>query len=129
MGLFTAADGRHRSAADGYLFSPLPHEQVRASARRHGLTQLLLGHATDLTAYPIDALNSTLFIVDDLSAAFGYVLARQQAPRRPLPRTDRYLYVARPRTLRLSSWFERRVKQTGMVRRFINRLPTKMRSD
>jgi hypothetical protein len=42
-----------------YLFSPLPPEQVRASARRHGLTQLLLGQATDLTAYPIDALNST----------------------------------------------------------------------
>jgi hypothetical protein len=41
-----------------YLFSPLPPEQVRDSARRHGLTQLLLGHATDLTAYPIDALNS-----------------------------------------------------------------------
>jgi len=56
---------------------------------------LLLGHVTDLTAYPIDALNSTPFIVDDLSSAFGYVLARHQAPRRPLPRTDRwYLYIA-----------------------------------
>ena len=74
---------------------------MRASARRHGLTQLLLGHATDLTAYPIDALNSAPFIVDDLSAAFGYVLARHQTPRRPLPRTDRwYLYIARPRTSR-----------------------------
>jgi hypothetical protein len=91
-----------------YLFSPLPPEQVRASARRHGLTQLLLGQATDLTAYPIDALNSTPFIVDDLSAAFGYVLSRHQAPRRPLPRTDRwYLYAARPRTSRLPLWFDR----------------------
>ena len=113
-----------------YLFSPLPPEQVRASARRHGLTQLLLGQATDLTAYPIDALNSTPFIVDDLSSAFGYVLARHQAPRRPLPRTDRwYLYIARPRTSRLPSWFERRVRQTGMVRRFTDRLPMKTRSD
>ena len=87
-----------------YHFSPLPPEQVRASARRQGLTQLLLDRATDLTAYPIDALNSTPFIVDDLSAAFGYVLARHQAPRRPLPRTDRwYLYVARPRTSRRPS--------------------------
>ena len=75
--------------------------RCRPCARRHGLTQLLLGQATDLTAYPIDALNSTPFIVDDLSAAFGYVLARHQAPRRPLPRTDRwYLYIARPRTSR-----------------------------
>ena len=113
-----------------YLFSPAPPEQVRASARRHGLTQLLLGHATDLTAYPIDALNSTPFIVDDLSSAFGYVLARHQAPRRPLPRTDRwYLYIARPRTSRLPSWFERRVRQTGVLRRFTDRLPTKTRSD
>jgi hypothetical protein len=48
------------------------------------LTQLLLGHATDFTAYPIDALNSTPFIVDDLSSAFGHVLS----PAPPLPRTD-----------------------------------------
>jgi hypothetical protein len=45
-----------------YLFSPLPPDQVQASARRHSLTQLLLGQATDLTAYPIDALNSTPLI-------------------------------------------------------------------
>jgi hypothetical protein len=96
---------------------------VRASARRHGLTQLLLGQATDLTAYPIDALNSTPFIVDDLSSAFGYMLARHQAPRRPLPRTDRwYLYIARPRTSRWPSWLERHVRQTGMVRRITDRL-------
>ncbi len=75
-----------------------PPDQVQAIARRQGLAQLLLGHVTDLTAYPIDALNSTPFIADDLSGAYGYVLARHQAPRRPLPRTDRwYLYVARPR--------------------------------
>ena len=113
-----------------YLFSPLPPDQVRASARRHGLTQLLLGHATDLTAYPIDALNSTPFIVDDLSSAFGYVLARHQAPRRPLPRTDRwYLYIARPRTSRMPSWFDRRMRQTGVLRRITDRLPMKTRSD
>jgi hypothetical protein len=112
-----------------YLFSPLPPEQVRASARRHGLTQLLLGQATDLTAYPIDALNSTPFIVDDLRNAFGYVLARHQAPRRPLPRTDRwYLYIARPRPPRWPSWIERRVKQTGVLRRITDRLPMKTRS-
>jgi hypothetical protein len=113
-----------------YLFSPASPEQVQDSARRHGLTQLLLGHATDLTAYPIDALNSTPFIVDDLSSAFGYVLARYQAPRRPLPRTDRwYLYIARPRTSRLPSWFERRVRQTGVLRRWVDRIPTKTHSD
>jgi hypothetical protein len=99
-----------------YLFSPLPPEQVRASARRQGLTQLLLGQATDLTAYPIDALNSTPFIVDDLSNAFGYVLARHQAPRRPLPRTDRwYLYIARPRTSRWPRWFDQHVRQSIIV--------------
>jgi hypothetical protein len=66
---------------------------------------MLLGQATDLTAYPIDALNSTPFIVDDLSNAFSHVLARHQAPRRPLPRTDRwYLYIARPRTSRWPRW-------------------------
>ncbi len=62
---------------------------MQDSARRHGLTQLMLDYATDLTAYRIDALNSTPFIVDDLSSAFGYVLACHQVPRRPLPRTDR----------------------------------------
>jgi hypothetical protein len=113
-----------------YIFSPASPEQVQDSARRHGLTQLLLGRATDLTAYPIDALNSTPFIADDLSAAFGYVLTRYQAPRRPLPRTDRwYLYIARPRASRLPSWFERRVRQTGLLRRLVNRVPTKTHSD
>ena len=80
--------------------------------RRNGLTQLRLGQATDLTVYPIDALNSTPFIVDDLSSAFGYVLARHQAPC-----ADRwYLYIARLRTSRWPSWFERRVKQRGVLR-------------
>ena len=113
-----------------YLFSPLPPEQVRASARRHGLTQLLLGQATDLTAYPIDALNSTPFIVDDLTSAFGYVQARYQAPRRPLPRTDRwYLYIARPRTSHRPHWLNQRIRQTGVLRRFTDRLPTKVQSE
>jgi hypothetical protein len=113
-----------------YLFSPAAPDQVQDSARRHGLTQLLLGRSTDLTAYPIDALNSTPFIVDDLSAAFNYVLVRYQAPRRPLPRTDRwYLYIARPHTSRLPSWFERRVRQTGVLRRLVDRIPTTTHSD
>jgi hypothetical protein len=51
-----------------YLFLPTPPEQVQDIARRHGLTQLLLGRATDLTAYPIEALNHTPFIADDLSS-------------------------------------------------------------
>ena len=68
--------------------TPTPPDQVRAVARRQGLAQLLLGQATDLTAYPIDALNSTPFIVDDLSSAFGYVLARHQAPRVALCRAQ-----------------------------------------
>jgi hypothetical protein len=66
------------------------------------LTQLLLGQDTDLTAYPIDALNSTPFIVDDLSSAFGYVPARHQAPRRPLPRTERWNLTSRARALSIS---------------------------
>ena len=106
-----------------YLFSPAPPDQMRDSARRHGLTQLLLGSAADLTAYPIDALNSTPFIVDNLSSAFGYVLARYQVPRRPLPRTDRwYLYLARSRASRWTARLERRVRQTGVLRRFTDRL-------
>lgn len=52
-----------------YIFSPLPPDQLRAIAHRQGLAQSLLGHATDLTAYPIDALNSTPFIADDLGGA------------------------------------------------------------
>jgi hypothetical protein len=97
--------------------------------RRRGPTQLLLGHATDLTAYPIDALNSTPFIVDDLSSAFGYVLARHQAPRCPLPRTDHcYLDIARPCTSRLPSWFGRHVRQSGMAHCFTDRVPMKTRS-
>jgi hypothetical protein len=113
-----------------YLFSPMPPQQVQDVARRHGLTQLLLGKATDLTAYPIDALNSTPFIADDLSSAFGYMLVRYQAPRRALPRTDRwYLYIARPRPSRWPSWFERRVRQTGVLRRFIDRIPMKTRAE
>ena len=110
--------------------TPAPPDQVQDSARCHGLTQLLLGRATDLTAYPIDALNSTPFIVDDLSSAFGYVMMRYQAPRRPLPRSDRwYLYIARPRPSRWTARLERRVRQTGALRRFTDRLPPKARSD
>ena len=110
--------------------TPTPPDQVRAVARRQGLAQLLLGQATDLTAYPIDALNSTPFIVDDLSSAFGYVLTRYQAPRRPLPRTDRwYLYIARPRPSRLPSWFERHVRQAGVLRRITDRISTRTRSE
>ncbi len=106
-----------------YIFSPTPPNQVQAIARRQGLAQLLLGQATDLTAYPIDALNSTPFIADDLSGAYGYVLARHQAPRRPLPRTDRwYLYLARPKASRWPRRFERQMKQTGSLRRFTDRL-------
>ncbi len=113
-----------------YIFSPTPPEQVQDIARRHGLAQLLLGRATDLTAYPIDALNSTPFIVDDLSSAFGYILARHQASRRPLPRTDRwYLYIARPRTSRWPSWIERWIKQVSPLRRFTDRLPTRVHSN
>ncbi len=106
-----------------YIFSPTPPDQVQAIARRQGLAQLLLGQATDLTAYPIDALNSTFFIADDLSGAYGYVLARHQAPRRPPPRTDRwYLYLARPKTSRWPHWRDRQVKQTDSLKRFTNRL-------
>lgn len=62
-------------------------------------------------------------IADDLSGAYGYVLARHQAPRRPLPRTDRwYLYLARPKTSRWARRLERQVKQTGTLRRFTDRL-------
>jgi hypothetical protein len=58
------------------------------------------------------------------------MLARHQAPRRPLPRTDRwYLYIARPRPSRWPSWFERRVRQTSVLRRFMDRIPTKSHSD
>ncbi len=106
-----------------YIFSPTPPDQVQAIARRQGLAQLLLGQATDLTAYPIDALNSTPFIADDLSGAYGYVLARHQAPRRPLPRTDRwYLYLARPKTSRWPRQLERQMKQTDSLKRFTDRL-------
>ncbi len=106
-----------------YIFSPTPPDQVQAIARRQGLAQLLLGRATDLTAYPIDALNSTPCIADDLSGAYGYVLARHQAPRRPLPRTDRwYLYLARPRASRWPSWLNRSIRQPESLKRFTDRL-------
>ncbi len=71
----------------------------------------------------IDALNSTPFIADDLSDAHGYVLARHQTPRRPLPRTARwYLYLARPRTSRWSHLRDRQVRQMGNLKRFTDRL-------
>jgi hypothetical protein len=90
---------------------------VQAIARRQGLAQLLLGRVTDLTAYPIDALNSMPCIADDLSGAYGYVLAHHQAPHRPLPRTDHwYLYLARPRTSRWPRWFDRQVRRTGILK-------------
>ncbi len=113
-----------------YLFSPLPPDQVKALARRHGLTQFLLGQATDLTAYPIDAVTSTPFIADDLSDAFGSVLARHQTQRRPLPRTDRwYLYIARPKTSRWPRWLTRYAPQVSRLKRLAERLPFKTRSD
>lgn len=112
-----------------YLFSPLPPEQVRPLARPNRLAQSLLGEATDLTAYPIDAVTSTPFIADDLTDAFGSVLARHQTRRRPLPRTDRwYLYVARPKTSRWSRWLTRYATQRNRLKRLIERLPFKTRS-
>ena len=113
-----------------YLFSPLPPDQVKALARRHGLTQFLLGQATDLTAYPIDAVTSTPFIADDLSDAFGSVLARHQTQRRPLPRTDRwYLYITRPKTSRWPRWLTRYAPQVSRLKRLAERLPFKTRAD
>ena len=110
-----------------YLFSPLPPEQVRPLARPNRLAQSLLGEATDLTAYPIDAVTSTPFIADDLTDAFGSVLARHQTRRRPLPRTDRwYLYIARPKT---SRWLTRYATQRNRLKRLIERLSVKARSD
>jgi hypothetical protein len=38
-------------------------------------------------------------------------------------------HVARPRASRWPSWFERRVQQTGVLRRFTDRLPPKPSSD
>ena len=84
-----------------YIFSPLPPDQVKPLARRNGLTQFLLGQATDLTAYPIDAVTSTPFIADDMNDAFGSVLSRHQTQRRPLPRTDRC--ISRALALRAGS--------------------------
>lgn len=113
-----------------YLFSPLPPDQVKNLVRRNGLAQFLLGEATDLTAYPIDAVTSTPFIADDLTDAFGSVLARHQAQRRPLPRTDRwYLYVARPKTSRWSRWLTRYATQRNRLKRLMGRLSFKTHSD
>jgi len=113
-----------------YIFSPLPPDQVKALARRNGLTQFLLGQATDLTAYSIDAVTSTPFITDDLTDAFGSVLARHQTQRRPLPRTDRwYLYIARPRVSRWPRWINRYRPQMNRLKRLIERRSIKARSD
>ncbi len=113
-----------------YLFSPLPPEQVRPLVRPNRLAQFLLGEATDLTAYPIDAVTSTPFIADDLTDAFGSVLARHQTQRRPLPRTDRwYLYSARPKPSRWPRWLARYQPQVRRLKHRIARLPFKTRSD
>lgn len=110
-----------------YIFSPLPPDQVKTLARHQGLAQFLLGQATDLTAYPIDAVTSTPFIADDLTDAFGSVLARHQTQRRPLPRTDRwYLYIARPRTSRWPRWLTPYLSQ---VKRLTARRPFTTRTD
>lgn len=93
------------------------------------MAQFLLGHSTQVTTYPIDALNSTPFIADDLSSAFGYLLTRFQVQRRPLPRTDCwYLYVARPKTSRWPRWLDRHVWQTGRLKRVTDRLQNSARS-
>ncbi len=84
-----------------YIFSPVPPDQMRALRRHHQLAQFIFGRTGSVTAYPLDALNSTPFIADDLCAAFAYLMTRFQTPRRPLPRTDRwYIYVAQPQRSR-----------------------------
>ncbi len=84
-----------------YIFSPVPPDQMRSLRRHHPLAQFIFGRTGSVTAYPLDALNSTPFIADDLCAAFTYLMTRFQTPRRPLPRTDRwYVYVAQPQRSR-----------------------------
>jgi hypothetical protein len=48
---------------------------------------LATGHAA---AYPLDALNSGLFVADDLAAAYAYLAAELPVSARTLPRTARW---------------------------------------
>lgn len=85
------------SAGRRFAFSPLPVARINALRRSNAPLAHVLGAGT-LTAYPLDALNSTPFIADDLASAFQFAAAKWQRPRTPLPRTDQWtVYVVTPK--------------------------------
>ena len=68
-------------------------ERAEAYALEQLNEALAAGHAT---AYPLDALNSGLFVADDLAAAYTYLAADLPVSARTLPRTARWTLFVVP---------------------------------
>lgn len=89
--IVTLADDRRR-----FIFTPVAPEIMRRRENRHRAVSLLNVEPGSVATYPLDALNSSLFIADDLAAIYAAELKKRSAGESPvLPRVQRwYLYVA-----------------------------------
>jgi len=89
--IVTLADDRRR-----FIFTPIAPEIMRRRENRHRAVSLLNGEPGVVATYPLDALNSSLFIADDLAAIYTSEIKKRSAGDPcTLPRVQRwYLYVA-----------------------------------
>ncbi|HEY4721656.1 MAG TPA: hypothetical protein VII92_07415, partial [Anaerolineae bacterium] len=89
--IVTLADDRRR-----FIFMPIAPEILRKRENRHRAVSLLNVEPGSVATYPLNALNSSLFIADDLAAIYAAEFKKRSAGEsHVLPRVQRwYLYVA-----------------------------------
>jgi len=87
-----------------FIFSTVSPETIRRRESRQPATILLGDNPMRVPVYPLDALNSSLFIADDLGALFtAETKQRFTGEQPPLPRVQRwYIYITNPPTTRLA---------------------------
>lgn len=85
------ADDRRR-----FIFTPIAPEFMRRRENRRRAVSLLNAEPRRVIGHPLDALNSSLFIADDLAAIHAAEIRKRSAGEASrLPRAQRwYLYVA-----------------------------------
>ncbi len=75
------------------VFTPASDQSIRRLVKHHALSNVIGDSLHGIRAYPVDALNGDLFVVDDLAAAFDYLGGKLKLPSiQPmrLPRTERW---------------------------------------
>ncbi len=87
-----------------FIFSTVSPETIRRRENWQSAAALLGDNPNRVSAYPLDALNSSLFIADDLGALFAAeTKTRFAGEQPPLPRVQRwFVYVVNPPTTHLA---------------------------